>query len=117
MASPFDSAEERKKAIFDGMSRRSQARILKKGYDQWNPFEEPKDPIDIRQDASQRTSQMLIREFLESRHMENYSKQYGRGVAEICVGIINRDERYLAMFEFSCWYKALLEKEGAEIKR
>jgi hypothetical protein len=111
------SPEERqKKAIFDSMSERSRKRILKRGYAAWNPFEEPKDPIDIRKDVTKRTSQTLIREFLQSRNMETYSNQYGRGVVEICIGLINKEDRFLAMFEFSCWYKELLEKEGAELR-
>lgn len=107
--------EGQKRAIFESMSERSQKRILKKGYDDWNPFEQPKDPIDIRKDATQRTSQMLIREFLQSRGAETHSNQYGRGVVEICLGLINREDRFVAMFEFSCWYKALLEKEGLSL--
>ncbi|MEW6670780.1 MAG: hypothetical protein AB1427_03705 [Thermodesulfobacteriota bacterium] len=103
---------ERKKAIFDSMSPRRQQHILKKGYDRWEPFQEPKDPIDIRRDATQRTSQMLVREFLQSRPLQQYSNAYGRGVLEICLGIINNDERFMGMFEFACWYQNLLRKEG-----
>ena len=104
--------EKRKKAIFDSMSPRRQKHILKKGYDRWDPFQEPKDPIDIRKDKTKRTSQMLIREFLQSRKMEDYSNAYGRGVVEICMGIINEDDRFWGMYEFACWYRDLLEKEG-----
>ena len=107
-----DEQESRKKAIFDTMSPRRQKHILKKGYDAWDPFIEPKDPIDIRKDKTKRTSQMLIREFLQSRDLKTYSNEYGRGVLEICMGIVNDEERFRAMFEFSCWYKELLEKEG-----
>jgi hypothetical protein len=104
--------EKRKKAIFDSMSPRRQKHILKKGYDRWDPFQEPKDPIDIRKDKTKRTSQILIREFLQSRKMEDYSNAYGRGVVEICMGIINEDDRFWGMYEFACWYRDLLEKEG-----
>lgn len=104
--------EKRKKAIFDRMSPRRQKHILKKGYERWDPFQEPKDPIDIRRDQTRRTSQMLVREFLQSRPVQEYSNAYGRGVLDICLGIINNDERYQAMFEFACWYQDLLRKEG-----
>ena len=57
----------------------------------------------------------LIRAFLQSREKGSYSNQYGRGVAEICLGLINQEDRFLAMFEFSCWYKELLDKEGVQI--
>lgn len=102
---------EKKKAIFDSMSPRRQEYILKKGYDRWDPFQEPKDPIDIRRDVTRRTSQMLVREFLQSHPSQQYSNAYGRGVLEICLGIINKEERFMGMFEFACWYQDLLRKE------
>jgi len=107
-----NDAEFRKKAIFDSMSPRRQKHILKKGYEKWDPFIEPKDPIDIRKDKTKRTSQMLIREFLQAKDLETYSNAYGRGAFEICLGIINEDEKYQGMFEFACWYNSLLIKEG-----
>ena len=104
--------EEKKKAVFEAMSPRRQKHILKKmGYENWDPFEKPKDPIDIRKDQSNRTSQALVREFLQSRPMEGYSNSYGRGVLEMAVGIVNDDDRFIAMYEFALWYRALLEKE------
>lgn len=105
---------ERKKAIFDAMSPRLQRRIMKKGYDSWNPFQEPKDPIDIRKDKSQRTTQQLVREFLQSKDQDGYSSAYGRGVLELCLGIVNDEDRFIGMYEFSCWYRDLLKREGYE---
>jgi hypothetical protein len=107
-----EEAAKRKRAVFESMSPRRQKHILKKGYDQWDPFEEPKDPIDIRKDKTKRTTQMLVREFLQSRSFENYSNAYGRGVLDIALGIVNDDDYYKGMFEFVCWYRELLEKEG-----
>ena len=104
--------EKRKRAIFESMSQKRQKHILKKGYDAWDPFQEPKDPIDIRMEKTQRTTQMLVREFLQTRNRENYSNEYGRGVLDICLGIVNDDERSQGMFEFSLWYHELLKKEG-----
>lgn len=104
----------RKKAIFDAMSARRQSHILKKGYDKWNPFEEPKDPIDIRKDKSKRTTKMLVREFLQQRPDTEYSNSYSRGVLEMALGIVNDDERFIGMYEFACWHRDLLKKEGIE---
>jgi hypothetical protein len=109
-----EEAEKRKKAVFDSMSTRRQHHILKKGYAQWDPFEEPKDPIDIRRDKTCRTTQMLVREFLQSRSAEPYSNSYARGVLEIALGIINGDERFIGMYEFARWYHHLLKREGKE---
>jgi hypothetical protein len=114
MTSRTDEDKKRKKIIFDGMSPRRQKHILKKGYDEWDPFIEPKDPIDIRQDKTKRTSQDLITEFFHSVTAETYSNDYGRGAFELCMGIINGDERYKGMCDFACWYQALLKREGHE---
>jgi hypothetical protein len=108
-----DPVFDKKKAIFDAMSPRRQKHIINKvGYDNWDPFEKPKDPIDIRTDKSKRTAQMLVKEFLQSRAPEKYSSSYGRGVLEMAIGIVNDDDRYVAMYEFALWYKRLLAKEG-----
>ncbi|HID28594.1 MAG TPA: hypothetical protein EYP19_01170 [Desulfobacterales bacterium] len=105
--------EERKKFIFDSMSPRRQKHILKKeGYDAWDPFIEPKEPIDMRQDKSKRTALELAREFLATCSEREYSNDFGRGAWEICLGIINDDERYKGMYEFSCWYREFLRKQG-----
>ena len=106
--------EEKKKAIYESMSPRRQQYILKRGYEKWDPFEAPKDPIDIRKDKTRRTSQMLTREFLQTRIGDAYSNEYGRGVLEICLGIVNDEDRFRAMYEFSIWYNDLLKKEGSE---
>jgi hypothetical protein len=105
---------KRKKAIFSSMSPKRQKHILKKGYEKWDPFQEPKDPIDIRKDKSKRTTQTLVREFLQAVDSEEYSNAYGKGVFEICLGIINDDERYRGMYDFSVWYSELLKREGFE---
>ena len=106
--------EKRKRAIFENMSPRRQKHILKKGYEQWNPFLEPKDPIDIRKDKTKRTTQQLVREFLQTKSSEDYSNAYGSGVFEMCLGIVNDDDKYKGMLEFSIWYQELLKREGTE---
>lgn len=106
--------EEKKKAIFDAMGKRGQKQILKKGYEEWDPFQEPKDPIDIRKDKTQRTSQQLIREFLSAIPHEEYSNSYAQSALEMCIGIINDEERIKGMFDFAIWYRELLIREGYE---
>ena len=102
--------EDRKKAVFDAMSPRRQKFILKKGYDKWDPFEEPKDPIDIRRDKTKRTTQQLVRDFLQSCGHDGYSNAYGRGVLEMALGIVNEDDRFIGMYEFAAWYQEQLKK-------
>jgi hypothetical protein len=105
--------EKRKKAIFDSMSPKRQKHILKKeGYDEWDPFIEPKDPIDLREDKSKRTAIELAREFLAHCSHETYSNAFGQGAWEMCLGIVNNDERYKGMYQFACWYRDSLKKQG-----
>jgi hypothetical protein len=107
-----EEAAARKRAIYDRLSPRRRKYIEKIGYEKWDPFEEPQDPIDIRRDRTKRTTQQLVREFLQSRPPERYSNAYGQGVMDICLGIVNRDERYLAMLEFAAWYNELLKDQN-----
>jgi hypothetical protein len=109
---PKSEEIQRKKAIFDRMSPRRQKHVLKLGYEDWDPFQEPKDPIDIRGDKMKRTSHMLVREFLQTRQDNKFGNEYARGVLDLCLGVINEDERYIGMFDFSCWYKELLKKDA-----
>ncbi|MDL2269226.1 hypothetical protein LJC71_02915 [Desulfosarcina sp. OttesenSCG-928-A07] len=111
------SADEKKKAVYDAMSPRRQKHIREKvGYDKWDPFEAPKDPIDIRKGQGNRTAQQLVREFLQSRTLDQYSNSYGRGVLEIAIGLVNDDDRFLAMYDFSLWHRDLIERERAAKK-
>lgn len=104
---------ERKKAIFDSMSPRRKKHIEEKiGFDKWDPFQEPKDPIEIRKDKTKRTSKALFQKFTQESELENYSNSYGQGVLEMCIGLINDDEKVRGMYEFSVWYHDLLQKEG-----
>ena len=107
-----EEAERRKKAVFEGMSPRRQRHILKKGYERWDPFVDPKDPIDIRTDASKRTTQQLVREFLQTRAGEAENNAYNRGVLEMALGIVNDEDRFRGMYEFACWHRELLKREG-----
>ncbi len=107
-----DDAEIRKKAIFDSMAPRRQKQILKRGYEQWDPFLLPNDPIDIRKDQTNRTTQTLIREFMQTVDPKKYNNEYGKGAFDLCLGIINEDDRFMGMFDFACWYSALIRNSG-----
>ena len=87
-------------------------RFMKKGYDKWDPVQEPKDPIDIRKDKTQRTSQQLIREFLSAIPHEEYSNSYAQGALEMCLGIINDEEKVLGMYDFARLVRRVVKKRG-----
>jgi hypothetical protein len=76
--------EVQKKAIYDTMSPRRRKFVDRIGYDRWNPFAEPKEPIEWRTDGTRRTTQQLVREYLQKHAPEKYSNAYGQGCSK-CV--------------------------------
>ena len=105
--------EAQKRAIYDKIPERRRKFINKMGYDNWDPFQKPFDPIDIRIDSSKRTSQQLMNEFMRSQHAgAPVSTDYSQGAWELCVGVVNGAERFKGMFDFVLWYAELLKKEG-----
>ena len=99
--------EKKKREIFEAMLPRRQQRILKKGYENWNPFQRPKEPWQQikRQGENQKRSLNLYHLFFSKRQNENYSNDYVQGVIEMCQGIIKDDDRYRGMYDFCCWYR------------
>ncbi len=101
--------EDQKKAIYERMAPRRRRFIDKIGYENWDPFQAPKDPLDIRTDVTSRTTQELVREFLQNAGPQSHSNDYGRGVLECALGIVNKEEKFRGVFEFCIWYDKLLK--------
>ena len=108
--------DNQKRVMYESLSPRRKKFIDRIGFDKWDPFQEPKNPIEIRTDTTRRTSKELMLKFLHETRPEDYSNAYGRGVLEMCLGIINGDEKCRAMYEFSLWYRDLLKAEKKEFK-
>lgn len=107
--------EAQKRIIYDKMAPRRRKFIDKIGYDRWDPFAEPKHPIEWRTDGTSRTTQQLVREYLQEHAPKDYSNGYGQGVLEIALGMVNGEERYIAMYEFALWYAQELKKHDINI--
>ena len=78
--------------------------------------------MEIRTDISHRTTQQLIREFLQSRAASEgkrpeYSNAYSQGALECAIGVVNRDDRYLGIFDFAIWYHDLLRRAKAILRK
>ena len=107
-----DSAAAQKRAIYDRMSARGKKYVDSLGFDVWDPFQEPKEPLDIRKDVTKRTTQELVRRFLQEQAPEGAGNLYSQGVLDAALGIVNKDEKIRGMFEFCLWYDRLLRREG-----
>ena len=99
-----DEYEYKKKAIFDAMGKRGQERILRIGYENWEPFQEPKDPRErIFGGASVRAS-MLVKEFSAASRIGEESVADQKEIFELCRGLLQDEPRAKAIFEFCKWY-------------
>ncbi|GAB6177271.1 hypothetical protein JCM16814_21620 [Desulfobaculum senezii] len=105
--------EEQKRFMYEKMSPRRRKFIDRMGYDKWNPFQKPFDPMDMRRDDTNRTIEVLVKQFLrEQGQYQKVGAGYSRGALEVAMGIVNKDERYRAMYDFCVWYSDLLRREG-----
>ncbi len=103
---------DRKRGIYESLGKRGKKYVDAIGYDAWDPFQEPKDPLDIRTDVTQRTARQLVRRFLREHAPDGAGNAYGQGVLECALGLVNKDEKFRGMFEFCIWYEQLLRREG-----
>lgn len=103
--------EAQKRHFYESMSPRRRKFVDRIGFAVWDPFEAPKEPMDIRTDITQRTVQELVRDFLRSVSQEMHGGEYARGVTECAQGIVARQEKYLGILDFCAWYHELLQKE------
>ncbi|MDD6181555.1 MAG: hypothetical protein ACI33N_02255 [Desulfovibrionaceae bacterium] len=105
--------ERMKREIYEKMNPRRRKFVDRIGYDEWDPFQKPNDPMDLRTDATQRTTHQLVREFLHHAAKQGKSGEaYAKGALECAMGVVNKDDKYLGIFDFCLWYRDLLEKEG-----
>lgn len=102
-----------KQEMYDKLSPRRKKFIDKIGFDRWDPFQEPKHPIEIRKDPTKRTTQQLVNEFIQSRadHV-GYDTAYAAGAFEMAMGMLRRQDRFQGMFDFAIWYNELMKQEG-----
>ena len=119
------SSEEaaQKRFIYDQMSPRRRKFVDRLGYDLWDPFDAPKEPLDIRQEESGRTAHELVRDFMKWRARQsgnlvrngtgaqNQDNAYAGGVLECALAIINRDEKYRGVYDFCLWYSEQLQEQ------
>lgn len=96
--------ELRKKAIFDGMSKRGQERILKIGYEDWDPFQEPKDPRERIFSSASVKAGALVREYYDSVGIKE-SVAVHKELFELCRGLIQGDNQAGIIVDFCAWLR------------
>lgn len=100
-----------KRAIYDKLHPRRRKFIDRIGYDSWDPFQKPNDPLDLRTDATNRTASQLLASFQRETSCV-HGAEYGKGALECALGIVKREEKYKGVMDFCLWYHRILQKEG-----
>ncbi len=96
--------ERRKRAIFEAMSKRGRERILKIGYENWDPFQEPKDPRERLVSTSAQQATLMLKEFLEATDMKEYVNSYYGELFELLKGFLDGNSRCRVIFSLCQWY-------------
>jgi hypothetical protein len=112
MENPNKEEGAQKRAIYESLSSRRRMFIDRIGYDHWDPFQEPINPMKFRQSETQHATHLLVREFLRSRP-ETFYSAFGRGALECAQGIADDNEKYRGIYEFCIWRHELLQREDS----
>lgn len=102
--------ERRKRAIFESMSKRGKERILKMGYDNWDPFQEPKDPRERIFASSAQKAILLLNEFYETSGFKEVALDYHRELFDIVRGFIDGDVRSRVIVSLCSWVERKLKE-------
>lgn len=102
--------EEQKRNIYAQMSPRRRKFVDRIGYENWDPFQAPKEPLDMRRERTGRTLQELVRDFMRDNDGGAHDEAWKKGASECALGIFRRDERYQGIFAFCLWYQRQLKK-------
>jgi hypothetical protein len=112
MSHDVSEEEVKKKAIFDGMSKRGQERILRIGYENWDPFQEPKDPRERIFSSASLKASALVKEFLQLHQDHQESTVLVKDLFELCKGLLQGENRAQIILEFCDWYRAKIGKNS-----
>lgn len=97
--------ELRKKAIFDGMSKRGQEWVLRIGYENWDPFQEPKDPRERIFSSASLKAAALVQEYYKTAGDKEESTAVHKELFELCRELLQGGSRAKAIVDFCAWLR------------
>lgn len=110
-----EQVEEQKRAMYEGLSPRRRRFVDRIGYENWDPYQAPFDPIDIRTDVLGMTTHELLNRYYRSLP-EVPDHDYMQTLSEFMVLLVMNIEKVRPILEFSDWYNARLQERGVSIK-
>lgn len=106
-----EQIDEQKRLMYEKLSPRRRKFVDKIGYANWDPFQKPFDPIDIRLDVTGQTAQELYSGFIRSLPKPP-TPDYASTIAEFTVVMVQNSERMRPIYDFCLWYAQVLAKHG-----
>lgn len=104
---------ERKQYMYEKMSKRRRKFVDRMGYENWDPFAAPFDPIDLRKDKTGYTSHELSQLFIRyCGKVEN--QEYIDQVNEFNVMMVMNFEKVRPVYDYCLWYAEHCKKHGIE---
>lgn len=109
-----EQVEHWKREMYEKLSRRQRKWVDRLGYDNWDPFQKPMDPIDIRTEVTGLTAKQLAELFLSER-AGDIGADYKENVSRFCVELVMNFERVRPIYEFCAWYAERLHGRGQTV--
>jgi hypothetical protein len=110
-----EQIEAMKRAMYEGLSPRRRRFVDRIGFENWDPFQMPFDPIDIRRDALGMTTHELLNGYFRTLPATP-DPDYMQTLSEFMVMLVMNIEKVRPILEFSDWYNAQLKSRGISIK-
>jgi hypothetical protein len=108
-----EEKERRKRAIFDAMGKRGQKWVMRLGWENWDPFQEPKDPRERVRSTAAAKARAAVKEYGETRKEADELRRHYHEVFELCRGAFNNDPRALLIVDFCAWFRKNYPDAGA----
>ncbi len=110
---PDEEIAARKRYMYEKMSPRRRRFVDRMGYDKWDPFAAPFDPIDIRKDKTGYTQAQLTQLFIRETGKRD-NQEYIDQVNEFNVMMVMNFEKVRPVYDFCLWYAEHCKKHGVE---
>ncbi|HKI81094.1 MAG TPA: hypothetical protein VKA04_05565 [Pseudodesulfovibrio sp.] len=110
---PDHEVEARKKFMYEKMSPRRRKFVDRMGYENWDPFQAPFDPIDIRVEKTGLTQTQLTQLFIRESG-KHLNQEYIDQINEFNVMLVMNFEKIRPIFDFCLWYAEHCKKHGVE---
>lgn len=107
----FSQMEEQKRAIYEKMSPRRRKFVDRLGYENWDPFAKPFDPIDIRTDATGHTAHQLTHMYMKELGTQ-LNDEYLDAINEFNVSLVMNFEKVRPIYDYCLWYEKMCREQG-----